>query len=273
MSLGYPALVIAFAVGTSIPSPAPPGQDVNTVSAWAMSNEGMRGHIDHSTWQVLLNQYLDATHRSGIARFDYRRVTQTHHALLNQYIATLCTLDPRTYARGDQKAYWINLYNAQTVRLVVENPDADSIRDIRPSWFSSGPWKAKDLVVDDEALSLDDIEHEIVRPVFHDPRMHYALNCASIGCPNLSSLAFTGTNVDTLLANAEHAYVNHPRAVRFDGDELVLSSIYEWYRNDFARDEHGVIDYLADHHDSLAEKLRAFTGRVRYEYDWSLNQP
>lgn len=270
MTLAGPLLAIALAVGAADPQVPPVATQA---SSWAASDEGRPGHIDHSTWQVLLTRYLVSPHASGIARFDYHRVTPAHHALLVEYIDTLSSLDPRGYGRGEQKAFWINLYNAQTVRLVVENPDAEGIRDIRPTWFSVGPWKARNLEVGGESLSLDDIEHEILRPVFRDRRIHYALNCASLGCPNLSAQAYTGANTDALLASAEHAFVNHPRAVRFDGDDLVLSSIYEWYREDFARDERGVLDYLAAHHDTLSAKLRAHRGRVRYEYDWSLNRP
>ena len=264
MSTLITALVVSGMIGAASSTPW---------NTWATSDEGRPGHIDHSTWQVMLNRYLDARHRSGIARFRYAEVTPAHRALLAGYVTTLTSIDPRDYARAEQKAYWINLYNARTALFVIDNPDVDSIRDIRPHWFSSGPWGVKDLRIGDDEVSLDDIEHRILRPLFGDRRIHYALNCASLGCPDLSAKVFTGKNVEMRLAAAEEAFVNHPRAVRFDGEVLVLSSLYDWYRDDFAPNERTLLDYLADHHLKLGDRLRAHTGAIRYEYDWALNRP
>jgi hypothetical protein len=100
------------------------------------------------------------------------------------------------------------------------------------------------------------------------------VNCASIGCPNLLPTALTGAALETTLSEAARDYINHPRGVSIDGNRMTLSSIYDWYIEDFGDSVEGIIDHLLQHAESdLAQELRTFDGRVRYEYDWSLNEP
>ena len=123
-----------------------------------------------------------------------------------------------------------------------------------------------------QSLSLDAIEHRIVRPLFRDRRVHFALNCASLGCPDLAAHAFTGATIDADLAAAQRTFLAHPRAIRFSANSLVLSSLFDWYREDFAADETGVIKYLAGNAAAAtAARLQAFRGTISYAYDWSLN--
>jgi hypothetical protein len=119
------------------------------------------------------------------------------HGALKDYISTLVAVDPATLNRSEQFALLANLYNAKTIDIVLENYPVKSIKDISLGGglfaaFTGGPWKAKVLKMKGVALSLDDIEHGILRPTFRDPRVHYAVNCASVGCPNLGTEAFTG---------------------------------------------------------------------------------
>ena len=120
------------------------------------------------------------------------------------YLKNLQSLPISSYNRVEQKAYWINLYNGLTVDLVLSRLPLESIRDVNisPGLFVRGPWGAKLLTVEEERLSLDDIEHRILRPIWKDNRVHYAVNCASLGCPNLQPDAFTSANTEALLATA-----------------------------------------------------------------------
>jgi hypothetical protein len=178
-------------------------------------------------------------------------------------------------SRDEQLAYWLNLYNAATVDLILDNYPVESIRDIGSGLLSRGPFDEKILRVEGEDISLNDIEHRIMRPIWQDPRIHYAVNCASIGCPDLHEEPFTASNWNRVFDAAAAEYINHPRGLRFEGNTLVLSSIYDWFVEDFGGNLAGVIDhvlpYLED--EQTADRLRGFDGRVRYEYDWSLNEP
>ena len=230
--------------------------------------------VDHTAWQRWLDRYVDAQHPSGINRVRYSQVDAQGQAELGSYITSLARIDPRPLNRTEQMAYWLNLYNAVTVQVVLQHPGVDSIRDIKSGFFSIGPWGLKLVTVAGNALSLNDIEHGILRPVFKDLRVHFAANCASIGCPNLAAQAYDGERLNAQLATAEQAYLAHARGVRFSGDRLVLSSIFDWYREDFAPDEAGVLRYLsAQAPPAVGQRLRGFKGKVRYEYDWALNKP
>ena len=255
-------------------------QKPRLIPAWDASDETSAARIDHSAWQDTLNGYLLA-HSSGINRFDYAalKANPEHTARLVDYLASLQSLDPRKYSRAEQKAYWINLYNALTVRIVLDAYPVSSIRRISDSLLGglifSGPWEDVCANVAGLDLTLDDIEHGILRPIYRDSRIHYGVNCASLGCPNLIGTAFTAANTESLLDAGAREYVNHPRGVDFvDEDFIVISSVYSWFVEDFGGSEAGVLEHLAQYaKEELAQRLRKFEGSVEYEYDWDLNQP
>ena len=263
-------LVVAPSFALAAPSSA-------LLEFWNTSDEANTETIDHSAWQSLLTTYL-SSHPSGVNRFDYAalKASAEDTAKLAGYLAHLQTHDPRAYARAEQKAYWINFYNALTVQVVVNAYPVDSIRDIHESWIPlSGPWDDVHAQVADQELTLNNIEHGILRPIWRDNRIHYAVNCASYGCPNQSPTVFTAANTEELLDASARAYVNHPRGVDFvDDDFLVISSIYDWYVEDFGGNQASVLAHLIQHAEAgLAARLKDFAGSVDYEYDWSLNQP
>jgi hypothetical protein len=209
----------------------------------------------------------------GVNRFAYARAKASGRALLGGYIASLEAVPVSRLDRGEQRAYWINLYNAVTTRIVLDHYPVKSIRDISlgPGLFSFGPWDAKVVAVEGERLSLNDIEHGILRPIWHDPRLHYALNCASISCPSLPTVAFTAANTERLLDAGARAYVNDPRGVRIAGGSLTVSSIYLWYRADFGERDGAVVDHLKRcAAPALAAELARFRAPDHYAYDWGL---
>ncbi len=231
--------------------------------------------IDHSAWADFLSRYLVTKHPSGINRVRYVAVTSQDKKALDGYLAKLQGTAVSMLARPEQKAYWINLYNALTVKVILDHYPVKSIRDIdiSPGWFSNGPWDAKLLTIEGEKLSLNDIEHRILRPIWQDVRVHYAVNCASLGCPNLQAQPFTVMNLDDLLDQAARDYINHPRGMKIVGDKAVLSSIYDWFQVDFGGDEEGVRQHLLMYAASdRADYLKAGKSDFSYAYDWALNE-
>jgi len=282
-SLGAAAVLCAaalFAMGFATSASAQ--NELALIPAWDSSDDSNTATIDHSAWQSLLDKFVLA-HESGINRVDYAalKASPRDQAALQDYLAMLQSIDPREYSRAEQKAYWFNFYNALTVETVTAEYPVDSIREISDSllgvggFIPIGPWGDVRAQVAGIDLTLDNIEHGILRPIYRDPRIHYGVNCASIGCPNLADTAFTAANTEELLEEAARIYVNHPRGVDVvDADFIVISSIYTWFVEDFGGGEDSVIEHLLRYAEpELAGQLRDFAGFIEYEYDWALNEP
>ena len=240
---------------------------------WERNDPGARETVDHAAWGGFLARHVRPG-GDGVTRLGYGGVGQADRGLLKGYIAGLAGTAVSGLGRREQMAYWINLYNALTVDVVLDAYPVRSIRDIdtSPGLFSDGPWGKKLVAVEGEPVSLDDIEHRVLRPIWRDPRVHYAVNCASIGCPNLLAEPFTSGRLDALLDKGAADYVNHPRGARVDGRSLVVSSIYVWFKADFGGDDAGVLRHLAAHGSpKLAQQLQG-KGRIDdHGYDWRLN--
>lgn len=240
---------------------------------WQVHDPKSKLEIDHGAWQGLLTK-LVVPYTDGINRVRYQHITKEDGAQLQSYLNHLRQLPISIYTRDEQRAYWVNLYNAATVFLVRQHYPVPSIRDIKigGNWLSSGPWDRKLLEIEGEQLSLNDIEHRILRPIWRDPRIHYALNCASLGCPNLSTSAFTAANTEKLLNNGAADFINHPRAVGITDKGLNLSKIYLWFEGDFADEGKGVLGHLVKYaKPELADKLEQTPDIDTHSYDWSLN--
>ena len=254
-------------------SPAMAG---DPAALFATSASGSPKSIDHSAWTELLGKYV-RPQAHGASRFDYKALDQADRDRLRRYISGLEQADPATLDRSEQIALLANLYNAKTIDIVIEHYPVASIKDISLGGgllasITGGPWKQKVTKLHGEALSLDDLEHGILRPVFRDPRVHYALNCASLGCPNLPTEAFTGAKLESQLDAAARTFINDPRGVNASKDTLRVSSIYSWFQEDFGGDEAGVIKHLKLYAaSSLAERLNRAKRIDGYDYDWNLN--
>jgi hypothetical protein len=242
---------------------------------WQAHDTGSGKVVDHTAWDRFLGNYLVTNHPSGINLLNYGDVTAGDRQSLEAYLDSLQDVPVSQLNRNEQKAYWINLYNGATIKVILDHYPVSSITKINLSSgvFSKGPWDAKILRIEGEEVSLNDVEHRILRPIWNDPRVHYAVNCASIGCPNLQDRAYTADNIDVLLEKAAREYISHPRGVSFRGKKLVLSSIYDWFQEDFDGSEQGVLRHLRQYATGeLAGKLESFSGRIGYAYDWSLNE-
>jgi hypothetical protein len=255
-----------------VPSAAGPVAD--PWSFWEANDPASKIRVDHTPWDRFLGKYLVSSHPSGINRVRYASVTKEDRSALDDYIRNLQQVTVTRLPRDEQKAYWINLYNALTVKVVLDHFPVKSIRDINisPGIFSRGPWGAKLLTIQSRKVSLDDIEHRILRPLWRDNRVHYAVNCASMGCPNLQPEAYTAQNTEALLTKGAREYVNHARGARVTRGRLYLSSIYNWFQADFGGSEESVVHHLQKYAmPELSEKLKNFKGKVSYDYDWRIN--
>ncbi|MEQ8333853.1 DUF547 domain-containing protein [Nisaea sp.] len=240
---------------------------------WAAHDPAGGIVVDHAGWDRFLRQYVQ-TGSDGINRVSYGAVTPEDRAGLDGYIDMLAAVPVHSLSRAKQFPFWVNLYNALTVRVVLEHYPVGSIRDIdiSPGFFADGPWGKTLVTVEGEALSLDDIEHRILRPIWRDPRIHYAVNCASLGCPNLMPYAMTIENAEAFLEAAATAFINHPRGARIEDGKLYVSSIFDWFEADFGAGDAGVIAHLQEH--AKGELAAALKGLNRIEddsYDWRLN--
>ncbi len=247
--------------------------DLDLWEFWLDSNESSQQRVDHSLWQQVLERHIQPE-ASGINLFDYASALEQSRGELEGYLSQMQALDPRLLSRAEQKAYWINLYNALTVQLILDNYPVKTITRLGQGLFQFGPWDDEIAEIAGQKLSLNDIEHRILRPIWLDPRIHFAVNCASMGCPNLQARAFTAENTEGLLEFAAAEFLRHPRALYFRPDgQLQLSSIFDWYKEDFGDDQTSRLVKLSAYApEAMAEKLQNYRGKIVYDYDWQLNE-
>ena len=191
--------------------------------------------------------------------------------MLDQYLAVLGRIDPDTLADHDQFAFYVNAYNAWTIKLILSAyPNIKSIKDL--STFLKSPWKKAIAAIDGKTLTLDNIEHDILRPTFHDPRVHFVINCASKSCPPLVSEPYEGKRLQQQLEDATLAFINDRGANYFKKGTLYVSSIFKWFKADFNNDIVGFFRHYA--RGDLKESLATHEGPIAVEflkYDWRLN--
>ncbi len=202
---------------------------------------------------------------------DYQ-ILKAREGQLDAYLAAQAAVDPASLDKGSRIAFYINLYNAATLKLILEySPGIRSIKEAGS--LVRSPWKRKFIRLSGQTVSLDHIEHGLLRPEARDPRIHFAVNCASKSCPPLAAAPYRGDTLDSALDAATRAFVNNPGNTYFMGDTLHVSRIFDWYADDFGG-EPGVWDFIRRHADpALARPMDgAMRRRLVYDpYDWSLN--
>jgi hypothetical protein len=227
----------------------------------------------HAAWDAVLQ-----THVTEDGRVDYEALL-SDPGTLDRYLGALGRADVAGMTRDGRLAFWINAYNAFTVKLILNHYPVKSIRDIRK------PWDRKEWTAGGRRLSLNEIEHEILRKDFKEPRIHFAIVCASIGCPDLWNRAYTGNDVNAQLAMATGKFMRSPKHVRtaverrlLGGPRRVLhvSRIFKWFAEDFADGgTRRVADYVALYADANTADFIRNAGaelKVRHlDYDWGLN--
>ncbi|MDC3123662.1 DUF547 domain-containing protein [Gammaproteobacteria bacterium] len=241
---------------------------------WNQSRSDSNIEVDHQLWQSLISRFVRES-ADGINRVAYREFDEAAKLELSNYLESMSRIAPTQLNQNEQLAYWINLYNAQTIQVVLDHPKKKSILSMGP-FFAFGPWDEPYLTIEGKPVTLNDIEHRILRPIWQDHRLHYVLNCASIGCPNLNRHAYQAELIDQQLAGAQVNFLRHPRAVTLtDSGKLQVTSLFDWYLIDFAQDISGLLAYLAAQRPDLAADLSALVDegnpKIDYVYDWDLN--
>jgi hypothetical protein len=222
------------------------------------------GAVDHGLYAELLLKYV----KNGWV--DYAGF-KADEGRLDRYLGILEHVEPDALERDEQFAFYINAYNAWTIKLILSGyPGIKSIKDLGGLFQS--PWKKEFVRIHGKVLSLDQIEHDILRPRFRDPRVHFAVNCASKGCPPLLPEPYRGDRLDDQLNRVTVEFLNQPAHSRLEGRRLWVSSIFKWFSEDFTP---SVVDfYLKYAQGELKRSLEAERDRIelRYmDYDWSLN--
>jgi hypothetical protein len=208
----------------------------------------------------------------GILLFDYAAAhTNGDHAIIEAYIEEQAQATPSEMNEAEALAYWANLYNAVTLDVVLDGYPIKSIRQFGA--FNTGPWDREVLTVEGEVLSLNDMEHVKMREQYPSPYIHYMVNCASIGCPNLRAELWDAETLEADQKAAAADYINSDRGLTWNGKTLAISKIYKWYSEDF-----GSKDDLRAHFATYAtgEKREALLAGKRFKgshYDWDLNAP
>ncbi|WP_168210798.1 DUF547 domain-containing protein [Persicimonas caeni] len=226
--------------------------------------------FDHSDYGELLERHVDY----DTARVDYAGL-KADEAELDAYLDRLAKADLTELDDDGELALLINAYNAYTLKLIVENyPGLESIKDL------DNPWKTKRYKVAGYTLSLDDIEHGLIRPIYKDSRIHFAVNCASVGCPPLASWPYEGAKIDKQLDQAAERTLGDERYARVEGDKLYLTSVMNWYRPDFVSDEFSpsaeslplyAAKYGGEEVQKLVETREGEPAVSFLKYDWALN--
>jgi len=219
---------------------------------------------DHRIFGELLAKY----NRDG--QVDYAGF-KSDESRLDEYLDGLSRTDPASLASADRFAFYVNVYNAWTIKLILSAyPGIDSIKELG-NLFKS-PWKRKLVALNGKRVTLDHIEHDILRPQFKDPRVHFAVNCASIGCPPLYPEPFTGSRLDQQLNAATKAFINDARYNRIEDNTLYVSKIFKWFREDF---NHDIIAFFEQYASGeLNTQIRDRRANLKIEfldYDWGLN--
>ena len=219
---------------------------------------------DHRVFAELLTKY----NHHGVVDYAGLKMDEAH---LDTYLADLAQIRPESLSRNDQFAFYANAYNAWTIKLILSGyPGVKSIKDLG-SFFKS-PWKKKFVNLGGTIITLDTIEHDILRPQFKDPRVHMAVNCASKGCPPLWKEPFSGSRLNDQLDAAARNFVNDPRFNRLDGDTLFVSRIFKWFNKDFNDDVIGFFEQHAAGELKRTLKTHRSSLKIKYlDYDWSLN--
>ena len=221
--------------------------------------------VTHEIWNSLLQDHVNEQ-----GWVDYSGFVQDSNRL-NQYLDILNESHPneKHWSREERLAYWINAYNAYTVKLIVDYYPTKSIRDIKNGIpFVNSVWDIKFIEIEGQKYDLNNIEHGIIRSRFDEPRIHFAVNCASISCPNLANYAYTPEKLDAQLTQAAKAFITDENKNKLSKDKVQLSKIFSWYRGDFKEDGKNIIDYINQYAPIEIEKR----AKIEYlDYNWGVN--
>ena len=222
--------------------------------------------VSHEMWDALVAKHVQA---DGLV--DYKGFIRDSNDL-NKYLKLLESAHPndKNWTRNEQMAYWINAYNAYTVQLIVRNYPVAGIKDIKKGVaFINSVWDIKFIHIQGFTYDLNNIEHNILRTVFKDARIHAAINCASYSCPKLLNKAYTPDKLDAQLDSAMRGFINDPSRNRISAQKAEISEIFKWFKGDFERDAGSLREFLNRY---STVKITDKTEMSHIDYDWRLNE-
>lgn len=218
----------------------------------------------HQQWDKLLKKQVNA---SGLVNY---KAFLKDKAELDAYLKTLSDNAPQSnWSTSEQKAYWINAYNAFTVSLILQHYPVKSIKDIAGNIYKiNTPWDIRFINIGGKKYDLNNIEHGILRKRFDDPRIHFALVCASISCPRLRNEAYTASKLDAQLEDAGKEFLNDKSKNKISAGKAELSKYFSWYKGDFTKN-----GSLADFINKYSQtKINGDTKISYLDYNWNLNE-
>jgi hypothetical protein len=218
----------------------------------------------HDQWDKLLKKHVN---KAGLVNY---KGIQKDKAELTSYLKLLSNNAPqKSWSKNDQKAFWINAYNAFTVDLILQKYPVKSIKDIAGKLYKiNTPWDIKFITIGGKTYDLNNIEHGILRKQFDDPRIHFALVCASISCPRLRDEAYSGRNLDDQLEDAGQEFLNDKSKNRITTERADLSKYFSWYKGDFTKNG-SLVDFINKYSQT---KINSKTKINSLDYNWDLNE-
>lgn len=228
--------------------------------------------FDHAAFDALLHAHV----RDGRVDYDAFKAAPSFRG----YLDALDRAAPDAFAEPERLAFWIDVYNAYTIELIVQHDERESIRNINKFLglvAAKGPWKEPLVRAAGRRLTLDEVEHEIIRKQFREPRIHFALVCAAVSCPPLRSEAYVGARLEQQLDQQARLFLLHtPAGNRVDlaARRLYVSPIFDWFRQDFGGSDASIGRFIAQYHSPGPERDLLLSGAFELEttpYDWSLN--
>jgi len=213
--------------------------------------------VDYSIWEMMLKVYIDDKGNVDYAKF------KKNEKIFNNFLSELTnTRIDNSWIDSEKISFWINVYNAYTIKLILDNYPVKSIKEIKK------PWTKKFFMVNGEYLSLGDVEHQILRKQFNEPRIHFAINCASKSCPRIVQIPYTAKNLDKLLERQTKEYINDPTLNNVNYNSYQLSKLFSWFSKDF-RGAEGSVKNFINKYSEIAIRTQKNNGFK--EYNWELN--
>ena len=227
----------------------------------------------HRAYGEILKDHLFLKENQALV--DYRKLKNSPDRL-NSYLNSLSKVSSKefkTWEKNHKLAFLINAYNAFTLKLIISNYPVKSIKDI--GTIFAGPWKKKFFSLFGQKTHLDHVEHKLIRKQFREPRIHFALNCASISCPNLQKFPFTGDQLDNQLHKSAKFFLQDTKKNYLGNGSLFISKIFKWYGKDFNISDNNYKSFIAElitENESLRKRINMGSIKIRYlDYDWGLN--
>lgn len=219
------------------------------------------GKPDHTIWDGLLQEFV-----SSNGTVNYKGMKRKMD-VLDEYLIQLRDNGPAAdWSKNEKKAYYINAYNAYCIKFVLTKYPVASVNDI--NFSGKEIWDFKFVKLGDKTITLRFLENDLLRPM-GDPRIHFAINCASVSCPKLANTAYTADNVNSMMNKMAKAFINDASKNSLTAKKIKISKIFEWYKEDFTKGGESLIDYINKYSDVTI----APGAKIEYlEYNWSLNE-